>query len=92
MGETLPPNGNLPMNKMLKSYEYNIKGSYNIEEVTGTFYKLTNTAPLEERIGNISDVIYVPKTDAGLNVFTGGSKQKKTRKNRRNSKKLIRRR
>jgi len=52
-----------------------------IKEVTGTFYELTN----KDKSRN-QPVIYVPKGKNGLNDYlAGGSKQKKTRKNRRKS-------
>ncbi len=65
----------------LFSYEYNFKGRYYVKEVTGMFYELKN----EDALSHPS-VIYVPKGKKELDDYKhGGSKQKKTRKNRRKS-------
>ena len=70
------------------SYEFDFRGDYFIEEITGTFYKFTSVDNTKKPL-----VVYVPKTEAGLHDYSGGgSKQKKTRKNRRNRRKSNRRR
>jgi hypothetical protein len=71
----------------LLSYEYNFRGSYYIEPVTGTFYKLTSIDETKK-----PSVIYVPQGNGLNDYLAGGSKQKKTRKNRRNRRKSDRRR
>jgi hypothetical protein len=70
-----------PDEEPLYSYEYNISRDYfDIEEVTGTFFKLTR-----KYNNNVPKIIYVPRGTNGINEYLkGGTKQNKTRKNRRN--------
>lgn len=78
----------IPERRHIKSYEFALSDEYFIEEITGTFYKFTNVDDTKK-----PRVVYVPKTEAGLDYYNGGgSKQKKTRKNRRNRRKSNRRR
>jgi hypothetical protein len=70
----------------IRSYDFNLYDIYEVEEVTGTFYKLTNA-------DSTPPTVYVPKTENGINDYVGGYKQSKTRRNnRKNCRKSNRRR
>jgi len=69
-----------PTVKHLFSYKYNINDSYYIKHVTGTFIELTNIDPNKR-----PSVVYIPSDEETHLDDHGGSKQKKTRRNRRKS-------
>ena len=62
----------------IRSYDFNINNIYEVEEVTGTFYKLTNPDLRPP-------TVYIPKTENGINYYLAGSKQSKTRRNHKKS-------
>lgn len=72
----------IQLGTLIRSNKFNIFGKYNVEEEEGPFYKLTSVDKPEK----VPSVIYVPKGKRGIiEYLEGGSKQKKTRKNRRKS-------